>query len=1176
MMKKREKHGMCAIAMALLGVCQPLFLGAVEIHKINTAICVDGELSERVWQTAKWEDGFRRFRNETGRGPVKNRTAFAILADAHNLYFGIRCFDSDVAAVRSRPDDLIWQSDDIEIFLSPSGTPFDYYHFAVSPNSKVAFAEYASEGGDINPDPYAPDWEHKIGYEKDCWTAEVRIPLSAFYMTRNSGWKTKWLMNVCRTFAKPFDHSTFAPLVANFCEPKNFFVLDGFPVRSAGDDLAIQAVTAEIDAVKDGKLSGCVKLDVFAELPGDYRFRTSVSADETTVALRRGRNRVILPCVYDANGRHKTHLSMRRLPDGLEAARDYPVLVDFQPIRVKLTTPQYRNNFYPGQDASKIAGRVSVANGEKAHLKIEGPGFPVRTAEPNADGSFSFDTTGFAAGDAWLTVSAGKEVKKIRIRNLPPSGHRMAWIENGNLVVDGRPTLRRNIYADNWMHGKCFTERYAADLKNFWKTSECETYYCIGPSKVIPGLSRKEAIFDVAPCAEYLARLDVLVDEYMKTDFIAYYIYDEPECSGISPIYLKHVYDHVAERDPYHPIFSATRGGKTYIECVDWAETHPYLDCRVPDENGVRTYGTAPNEVGRFLDAFEAWDRPDKCIGFLPTCFSYRWTSSMNDYPTFDEYVLHTWAAMMRGGKTLWPYAGHDLGDRPALYEGTKYIFSSFAALEQIVLFGKRSSFTRSSEEEGVLYELPDERMFVIVNFTARPRAVVLPKGCGTFREFRGKRTYEAGETVELAPLETIVGCSKDHDGELPSRDDVRSLALRQEAERKGRDNQLRGRYDDLVVDSNMTPNHGGGFYKLIDGTRDFLARFSSCKTNSYIEVACPKSKARFSIARVWGHNVGSLEVDVRKRGEWRTLTPKSVKRERWMTELDFGEPVETVKVRFRFPMPPGRNEIEVYELELPWCKARSLDSQAAREAAAGEDVDVKWKLTGSEAVCTNAWDSILWFGKKAEAVRPTNGGGFAVSDHVQKYVPMAPEHRWLVMDVAKIRDRQGASYRAWFTMLKSCGLLSKLVTHPQAGIYTFRLPDIDGPVSEPLRMDVYGLSVEFNSIACMAKPANWVAQSYKDGVIRVRVQLASAAEEVAGEFLVAFSSGDMNPFPVNGSHTFELKPLDDSGCRWGADISVLQCGKADAREVFVKVSALDSALTRPLFGNFAEKFEPL
>ena len=88
-----------------------------------------------------------------------------------------------------------------------------------------------------------------------------------------------------------------------------------------------------------------------------------------------------------------------------------------------------------------------------------------------------------------------------------------------------------------------------------------------------------------------------------------------------------------------------------------------------------------------------------------------------------------------------------------------------------------------------------------------------------------------------------------------------------------------------------------------------------------------------------------------------------------------------------------------------------------------------------------------------------------------------------------------------------------------------------------------------------------------------VRAFFAAPCEDVSAEFLVARSTGGLNPFPVNGSHTFELKPLDDSGCRWGADISVLQCGKADAREVFVKVSALDSALTRPLFGNFAEKF---
>ena len=1152
--------------------------GAVEVSKVDAKMTVDGKFDEAAWSSVKWESSFRRPKNHEKRGGLPDKTEFAILAGAHDLYVGVRCFVADVDDIRNRPDKSLWLSDNIELFFAPSGTAFDFYHFAISPNSKDICTEYLSEGGNISPDPYAPVWEHAIGYEKDHWTAEFRIPYSAFYMTRNAGWKPKWRFNVARTMQKPYTLATFAPLVAHFREPKNYVELDGLPARPAGDDLAVRTAVAEMDGLRDGKLTGNLKLDVYAAVPGEYLFKSSASAEGKKVTLRCGDNKVALPCVYAENGRCPTHITLKRLLDGLEAGRDYPVIVDFQAIRVKLTTPQYRNNFYPGQDVSKVVGRVTVASGEKPTLTLEGPGFAKQTLAPAADGAFRFDTTGFAHGDAVLTVTAGRETKQVKIRNLPPTGHRMAWIADGNLVIDGRPTLRRNIYADNWMQGACFSERYKADVANFWKTPEAGGTVGLEMDRMIRGLERKEGVRDVKPCAEYLKKIDEEMAKWKDKDFTAYYISDEPECRNISPIYLKYVYDYVAERDPYHPVFSATRGGKAYIECMDWAETHPYLDCRVPDADGTRTYGTAPNEVGRFLDAFEAWDRPDKCIGFLPTCFAYRWSSSNNDYPTFDEYVLHTWAAMMRGGKTLWPYAGHDLGDRPALYEGTKYIFSSFAALEKLVLFGKRTTFAKSADEEGVLYELPDEKMFVIVNFTDAPRTLALSGVTGSYREFRGERIYDLqsnnsnNRTISLQPYETLVACTANHDGDLPKLADVRALVARQEAERKGRDNQLRGKYDDIVVGSNMKANFGGGFYKLIDGTRDFLARYSERLTNAYIEVSFPKFTPRFSVARVWGSNVGTLTVDVRKGGEWKTLVPKGVKREKWMTELDFGEPVTTVKMRFRFPMKLGRNSIEVYELEIPSCADGGV-ATAAKTVATVADVGVKWRLAAKVAVCTNAWSGKLWYGKDLQAVKPTEKGGFTIRNHVTKYFPTDPDHRWIVMDVASIRDLTTSGYRAIFSSLQQGGGLLSTVTHPQPGIYTFKLPPCAKAGSDPFRFDIYGLEAEFNSIACMAEPANRVELSYTNGVAHIRAYLASPAEEVEGEFLVTRSTGDLNPFPVNGLNGIELKALDGTGRVWGADVAVKTCPKAKKNDVYVKVSALGSDLKRPVLSHFAEAF---
>ena len=1047
-------------------------------------VAVDGRLDEPAWRTAAWTDGV------------------AVLADAQNVYVGVRGDRADVS-------------------LAPSGTAFDFYRFSV--DEKGATAAFFSEGGAIQPDPYAPAWSHATAADGKGRSFEMVLPLSAFYLTRTADWKTRWLVR---------------------CGNGKFAAADGFPVRDPAEDVFVRTATADIGGVADGRFVGTLKLDVLAARAGEFLLRTSAGSDEKRVDLKAGANLLTIGCAYPAKGRQPTRIALKPASGGRALGRTYPVLVDFQPIGVKLTVPAYRNCFYPGQDASRVAGRVTVAGGAEATVAIEGPGFRRQETRVSGAGDFAFDTRGFRTGEAVLTVAASGETRTVCVRNLPPSGHRMVWIEDGHLVVDGRPVLRRNVYADGWMCGKPFLERYARDAAAFCKTPEFERFVDLSPERILPGIEKREATRDVRPCAEYFRKVDEILERNRDADFGYYYLVDEPECRHVSPVWLRHAYEHIAEKDPYHPVLTATRAGKAYIDCVDWAETHPYLDCYNADD-GTRRYRRPPNEVGNFLDAFEASGRPDKAIGFLPTCFAYRWQSIRNDYPTFDEYVLHTWAAMMRGGKSLWPYAGHDLGDRPALYEGTKYVFSSFAALEDLVLLGRRTTLVKSPEEEAVLYELRDERMFVVVNFTDRRRTVTLSGLKGTFREFRGARTFD-GRAIELAPLETVVACTKKRDRGLPSLDEVRRIVVRDEAARKGRDNQLRGRYEGVVFTSNMKLRAD---YKMIDGVRDMTACYAHWMTNAYLEASFTQDVPRFSKLRLWGVGDGldALAVSVRKNGAWTRLMPRNVTRTPESVELDFGGTVSTVKLRLDFPGPKGRrNDIELYELELPRDGSSAAVSEARRPPAAADE-DVRWRLDGC-----------------------------VLSEHTTKSVPLDPASRWFVLDVAAFHEKSARGYRAWQAYLDGIRYLGGTVTSPQAGIYTFRLPENLVRKSCAFKFYTYGLAAEFNSIALMERPANRVELDYTNGVARVRAFFAAPCEDVSAEFLVARSTGGLNPFPVNGTHGLELRALDETRRIWGADVAVKSCGQAKSGQVFVKVSALGGGPVRPLFGNFASSFGDL
>ncbi len=1078
---------------------------------------IDGIVNDGIWESAEWKDGF------------------AVVPGDDEVYVAIR--DCATGA---------------EVCLSPSGRTFSFYRFAVADGGRAFRARFYSEDGAIEPDPYSPVWRHASSSVGGKVSAEFAIPYSAFYMTRNGEWSGTWLVD----FARGRQENVRI-------NPKAFAKMGGFPMRDVVCDLLTRSAWPDMDSRQaNGMIRGRLTLSVKPGIPGDYSVSVSSWGKPEKVTLGNGDNRVVVPCEYPSNGLYSTHIAFTHSKTGKVLARDYPVRIEFEPVSVKLSLPQYRNNFYPGQNADRVAGRVDIRDGGDAELTLEGPGFPARRARiAGKGGEFSFDTRGFGEGDAWLTVRTAAGERRTRIRRLPSTGHRMVWIENGHLVVDGRRVLRRNIYSESYRGGVKLNKRYFEhDAKElFHITPEFRDTVEIAPYRLVPGIVEREARRDVKPCREYFEKLDATIAKNRDKDFAAYYICDEPECFGISPVYLRHIYEYMKEADPYHPCFTASRGGKTYIDCVDWAETHPYLSARnMPD--GSRVYNTPPWKMGDYIDAFEASDRPDKCIGYLPTCFAYRWSTTAEDYPTFKEYVLCTWAAMMRGGKSLWPYAYHDIADRPALYIGTQYIFQSFEALEDIVLLGKRTTFCRSRECEGVLYELGDEKMMVAVNFTTT-NVTVNPVGVrGRFREFRGSRRFETGlvfgremKPITLGPLETLVATTKDHDAGLEPLKDVSARIDAAEADRRSRDNQLLERQDDIVLDTNLDGNLGGGSYKLFDGMYDQFARGKQWLTNSYVSLSFPKFTPAFRRLRLHGYGmISKAEVSVRKRGGWLKLRPVSARHEEYMSEYDFGEVVSTVKMRIDFPAKPGqKNQIEIYEIELPREKEAAETANAAPPPT--EDKGVKWRK---------------------EAFSSGEKGGFGVD--------VDPSCRWVVADVAGFRDKPGRQYRAWIMTTTAQDLLCGTVTHPQPGIYTIRLrKPYPGKGRDRVNFWHYGVVCDYNGIAMMSEPANRVELECGGGegpvtggdTLSIRAVFASPCEDVAAEILRAAGTGDLRPFRVNGQSGIELRQLDGEGRVWGAELKVATCDFAKKREVYVRVQPLGGALKRPVLSNFPRGF---
>ncbi len=884
------------------------FFSALALACIGAfAIEMDGKLDEQEWLDAKKYEGFGVIGEERGKGTVE-QTEFRIVSKPDAVYIGVKCHEPLAEKLKVTPPGGAWGTDSVELFLAPNGGTTEYYQFLVT-YTNYTYALYFEEGGKIRPDPYAPVWQSAVHIGADFWSAEIKFPLDAFYMTRQNLWRTTWRMNVCRTrrIGKS-QRTTWSPVKRRFGETFNFRTVDGFPMRAPENDVYIRSAVGKVNELKDGKPMGAVEVQVQVPKAAKYEF-CGRSFD-----LKAGVNTINADYVFEKEGRNQALLSFKRVSDGKVFSRYYPMIASFDPIKIRFKLPEYRRNFYPGQDHTKVTGTVVRTGNEPVTLTLSGAGLKEKKIVLKGDKlDFTFDTKDMQYGEAFLKVTCGKyeKIEKIRRLEPKPEGYKMSWISGGNLIVNGKPVLRRNMYANYYMGGEAMKEKYDADDMCITKDINGIKGW-VEPARLIKGIEAREATKDVKPCKEYFEKLDKTIANGLTGKGVYYYISDEPECRNVSPVYLKHIYDYLCEKDPYHVVLIGSRACTQYLDCADWFETHPYINVR--DENGKRVYDREINTLGNYIDEISTLNRSDKCVGSMPTSFASRQSSKLSRYPNFVEMVCHTWAFMIRGCKTLFPYAYHDLGDVPSVYEGIRYIFTSADALDEFILNGKRTLLFHNQDTGAALFELADgNKMFAVVNYSTSPQTVALKGVKGKFMEFRGSRTFDKFDKLELKPQEVIIGTTKKCDEGLKSYAEVSAEIDAKEKERCSTGNLLFERHADVeVTASRSTPRLP---YKMFDGTRDVLAFYDTWGKNKFYEISYPNPDfiPTFSKVRIYGNNLGTPTIKIRKRGKWVTLEPKNTVKEKYMVEFDYGEDLRTVKFHIDF----HENRLELYEIEL-------------------------------------------------------------------------------------------------------------------------------------------------------------------------------------------------------------------------------------------------------------------
>ncbi|MBI2823024.1 MAG: carbohydrate binding family 9 domain-containing protein [Acidobacteria bacterium] len=147
---------------------------------VDQAPKIDGILSERAWGEADAAKGFVQKDPKEGE-PATEGTEVRVLHDGKNLYFGIRCLDSNpggIVARELRRDNDFANDDSISIIIDTFHDHRNAFLFRTNPRGTQYDALITEEGRDITVS-WDEKWEVETRIDETGWTAEFQIPMKS-------------------------------------------------------------------------------------------------------------------------------------------------------------------------------------------------------------------------------------------------------------------------------------------------------------------------------------------------------------------------------------------------------------------------------------------------------------------------------------------------------------------------------------------------------------------------------------------------------------------------------------------------------------------------------------------------------------------------------------------------------------------------------------------------------------------------------------------------------------------------------------------------------------------------------------------------------------------------------------------------------------------------------------
>ena len=684
----------------------------IVVQRVSQPPRVDGRLDDPAWQNLKRHSGFS-IAGYPDTAPLA-QTSFMVCHDGANLYFAVICEEPHteklVQNIRER-DGRVWDDDDIEIFLDPSGARVEYFQFLV--NSIGTLADLAGfQGGIVRMMAWDSNAQAASSVGDGYWQAEVKIP---FFNLNIQSSDPNWLFNVARgRFAHIREGSSFAPLAtASFHAPDRFRVLR---LEDIDLDPFLWKIHLPHDKqvfYDDGKLfysfevtvenrgNKLQMVQVYAKLPGTVSERVVLPLNPGQAATR--------PIRLLAKNEGRQTLAIA-IADAHSAERIYrveqfPVLIEYYPIRINVTTPWYRNLIFSDQKFDQIEmtitshlpeKKLSGKNFEIELIDAQGKKISSRSVPAGLKIQVTLPIPPLEVGKYHLSVRLPREggayyTSSTSIQKLPHLPGQVRLDRDGTVVLDGQ----RTFISGWWMHIDPRPElRFAWRHKFLPRHDEVKMQQRLDE---IYAQGNRVLISATPKWDDYMQRRTPLSEEERQwvQSFVrrwrehpaifGWVIAEEPEVKNTLPAYLEGLHEAIREADPHHPtvILNNTIDGiRRYARAADIFFPNPYPDFK---QGG---YAAIPIEmITRFANAVHEIGKP---FWLCPQWFNYALVrggrAGGSRAPTFTELRNMYWQAIIAQAKGIMGYTKKYQGRYPQFRLGIPFLAREALAIEEAVL----------------------------------------------------------------------------------------------------------------------------------------------------------------------------------------------------------------------------------------------------------------------------------------------------------------------------------------------------------------------------------------------------------------------------------------------------------------------------------------------------------